>query len=155
MTLPATDKSACENLFQVWDHDPAVNTALVCSPDGGTTQRWVDMRDYLHFDALVIATILAGAGPTLIEIVAAEDAAGTHITQVKSSGVVALTTLASWAFLECSAEEVAAAGAAAGYNLRYVAARITLADVGDEAMVVYRATARYRHDAITSPVTIA
>jgi len=147
-----TDKLLSNLLVQIWDHDPAVNTVKVTTPDGGTTERWVDLRDYDKFAAAVCATVFGGTGPVLLEIVAseAEDETDASVTIIKTSGAIVLNALAEWYILECTAEEVVQLGEAAGYNLRYVAARITTQNAGDEAVVVYLATPRRPHDAVTA-----
>src|SRR5512146_2114398 len=95
---------AAQHLFsrmkvQCWDHDPNTTNALITSPDGGTTKRYVDLRDYDHFAVLAMAETLTGSGITKVEIVAAEDAAGTNVTAIKDSGTVALDTIGDWAAL--------------------------------------------------------
>jgi hypothetical protein len=129
--------------MQVWDHDPGTTAATVTSPDGGTTQRWMDMKDFDLFVAAVIQTVLGGSGCTKLEIVAAEDAAGTNLQVIKDSGSITLDALTEWAVQECTAEEVAHVGEAAGYKLRYVAARITTQNSGDEQIVVYQAMSHH------------
>jgi len=144
-------------LLEMWDHDPGVATAKVTTPDGGTTERWVDMRDYVHLAVCVAATFRAGDGITLVEIVAAEaeDETDGSVTVIKTSGVVAADALADWVFLECSAEEIVHLGEAAGYELRYVAARITTQHAGDEAMVAYVALTNRPSTVRTPPTTIS
>ncbi len=66
----ATDKWLSNNSLQLWDHDPAGTGAVVCSADGGTKLKYVDLRDYDHLVAAVCATVMGGSGPTLLEIVA-------------------------------------------------------------------------------------
>lgn len=143
----ATDKFLCNHSLQIWDHD-WTSTASVCSPDSGTTLRYVDLRDYDHFVAAVAATVFGGSGPTLLEIVASDTITFSNIVQIKTSGAIVLNALTEWYCLECSAEEVA--HLATTYDLRYVAARITCNNAGDEAVVVYIAHARRPHDAVTA-----
>ena len=147
-----TDKILSNLLVQIWDHDPGTTDAKVTSPDGGTTERWVDLRDYDKFAAAVCATVFGGTGPVLLEIVAseAEDETDGSVTVIKTSGAIVLNALTEWHVLECSAEEIVQLGEAAGYDLRYVAARITTQHLGDEAVVVYLATPRRPHDAVTA-----
>lgn len=144
----ASDKLLSNFSLQIWDHDPAVNTAVLASPDGGTTIRYVDLRDYDLFVAAVAAAALTGAGPTLLEIVASDTVTFGSVVVIKTSGVIVLNALAEWYALECTAEEVA--HLATTYDLRYVAARITCANAADEATVVYLARARRPHDAVTA-----
>ncbi len=146
----ATDKFLSNWSMQIWDHDPGSTSAKVASPDGGTTERWVDLRDYDHFVAAVCQTVLGGTGVVKLEIVASDsqDETDGSVTVIKDSGAIVLNALAEWYVLECSAEEVQAL--ATSYDLRYVAARITCQNAGDEAVVVYLAHARRPHRAITA-----
>lgn len=123
--------------IEIWDHDPGVNTALVVSPDGGTTLRYVDLRDYEGFAVVAMSSTLTGAGINLLEIVAADDADGTNATIIKTSGAVVCDAVGDYVVEECSAEEIAQLSEAAGYDLRYVAARLTCANAADEAVVTY------------------
>lgn len=135
-----------------YDHDPGATTAVITSPDGGTTKRAADMRDYDGFAVIAKPTVVGGGGLTLLEIIAAEDSAlTTNVTQVKTSGTVAADALDDYVVLECLASELAQLGA----NLRYVGARLTMATATDEASVVYiRHRAKYAKDALTA-TTIA
>lgn len=144
------------HLFQVWDHDPDTASAIVVTPDGGTTDRYVDMRDHERFAAIAIATIFGGAsGITKLEIVAASDTSGTDLTVIKDSGTVDADALCDWLIEECSADEIAQAGAASSLNLRYAAARITCSNSGDEAIVVYFTYPNRRYLNQTPATTIA
>lgn len=143
----ATDKWLCNNSLQIWDHD-ASSAAAVCTPDAGTTLRYVDFRDYDSLVAAVCATVMGGSGPTLLEIVASDTITFSNVVVIKTSGAIVLDALTEWQCLECSAEEVA--HLATTYALRYVAARITCNNAGDEAVVVYIAHARRPHDAVTA-----
>lgn len=143
-------------LQQYWDHDPGSTSALVTTPDGGTTQRWVDMRDYERFYAAAIQTVIgSSSGITKLEIVAASDTAGTDITVIKDSGTVDADALADWLCEECSADEIAHAGSAAGVALRYAAARITQSHAGDEALVHYFAISNRPAKDLTPSTTIS
>lgn len=143
-------------LFQVWDHDPGTASAIVVTPDGGTTDRYVDMRDYERFAAIAIQTIIGSAsGITKLEIVAASDTAGADLTVIKDSGTVDADALADWLMEECSADEIAQASAASALNLRYVAARVTQSNSGDEAVVVYFACPNRPHLDLTPATTIS
>lgn len=118
----------------MYDHDPGATTAIICSPDGGTTKRVLDLSKYDVFAVLASNQVLVGAGITKVEIVAAEDILmATNLTVIKDSGVIATDAMDDYCALECQASEVVQLGA----NLRYVAARITQANAGDEARVVY------------------
>jgi len=154
-SLVAEQKIKSGYKIEVWDHDPATASALVTSPDGGTTDRYMDGRDLSHFAVIVAATVFGGNGPTLVEIVAADDAAGTNITQIKTSGTIAADALGDWVIEECSMDEVSQISAAAGLNLRYVAARITCHHSGDEALVTYLGIPRRSFLNQTPATTIA
>lgn len=143
---------------EVWDHDPGATTAMVASPDGGTTERWVDMRDHSHLMAIAIQTVIgSSSGITKLEIVASEtaDEGDASLTVIKDSGTVDADALADWLALECSAEEIAHLGDAAGYKLRYAAARVTQSNSGDEAIVVYFAQTNRPHKDTTPATTIS
>ena len=151
----ATDKIACKALFEMWDHDPNSTAAKVVTPDASTTERWVDMKSYHNFAVGAMSSTLTGNGITLLEIVAADTAlqSDTSLTVIKTSGTVACDAVGDWAFLECNAEEIA--HLASTYDLRYITARITLANAADEAVVVFYAEAKNPHDAVTAASTIA
>lgn len=119
-------------------HDPDGVAAALVTPNAGTTKRVWDFRDGSVFGVLATPTVLVGAGITRVEIVACDNADGTgNVTVVKDSGVVAADAKGDYVALECTAEEVRQLSEAGGFNLRYVAARLTLANAGDEANVVY------------------
>ena len=143
-------------LFQVWDHDPDTASAIVVTPDGGTTDRYVDMRDHETFGVIAVQTIIgSSSGITKLEIVAASDTAGTDLTVIKDSGTVDADALADWLMEECSADEVAQAGAASGLALRYVAGRVTSSNSGDEAIVMYFGASNRPHLNLTPATTIS
>lgn len=120
-----------------YDHDPGATSAVLASPDGGTTIRYADLRDYEVFGVMARPTIVAGTGLTKLEIVASASTAMTSEVVVKDSGAVAGDSLNDVVFLECTAEEVAQLGAEAGVAYRYVAARLTMGTGTDEANVTY------------------
>lgn len=123
---------------KAYDHDPGATTAIVCSPDGGTTKRALDMSLYEVFGVLAKPNIVGGGGLTKLEIIAADnEALTTNVVVIKDSGTIAADALDDNAFLECTAEEVRQVSEAAGYTSRYVGARLTMATSTDEATVVY------------------
>lgn len=143
-------------LFQVWDHDPDTASAIVVTPDGGTTDRYVDGNTIERFAVICISTIFGGAsGVTKLEIVAASDTAGTDLAVIKDSGTVDADALADWLIEECSMEEVAQIATDNGTNLRYVAGRVTCSNSGDEAIVVYFACPKRAYLNQTPATTIA
>lgn len=119
-----------------YDHDPGATSALITSPDGGTTKRYVAMKNYGGFAGIVMATI-ATTGPTLVEIVAASDSAGTDVTAVVSSGTVAADAVGDVVAIECSAAQIKEVGDAAGKVFTHVGIRITCGNSGDECAVTY------------------
>ena len=151
-----TDKIRSNYLFEVWDHDPGANTAILVSPDGGTTVRSIDMRDHSDFAVLVFTTVLAGNGPTKVEIVAADDAAlSTNLVVIKDSGTIAADAFADWVIETCTAAEVQQEGADNSTNPRYVGGRITCNNAGDEAVVVYFTNPNRPQLNLTAQTTIA
>lgn len=137
MASAATTSKLFGNIAMVtYDHDPGSTSALITSPDGGTTKRYVAMKDYEGFAGLVMATIATG-GPTLVEIVAASDAAGTDVAQVVSSGVVAADAVGDFVAIECTAAQIKEVGDAAGKVFTHAGIRITCASAGDECAVTY------------------
>jgi hypothetical protein len=125
----------------MFDHDPGSTSAgKVTSADGGTTEQWWDMRDLVKFAVAAACSVsTSSSGITKLEIVAAPTPASTDtdIQVIKDSGTIAATATGKWAIEECSAEEIAQIAEAEGVALRYVAARITVSNSGDEAVVVY------------------
>src|SRR4051812_47729531 len=89
-----------------YDHDPGATTAVVTGPDGGTTQRWVAMRDFEVFGVQARPTIVGGNGITLLEIVAAVDVSGTSVTVVLAHAASTTTTLDKYLNLEVTADQV-------------------------------------------------
>jgi len=135
-----------------YDHDPGGTTALITSPDGGTIKRYVALADYGAFAGLVMATI-ATTGPTLVDIVAATDSAGTDVTSIVSSGTVAADAVGDFVAIECSAAQVKEVGDAAGKVFTHVGIRITCGNSGDEAAVTYiRFKPRFPQAALTANV---
>lgn len=132
-----------------YDHDPGGTTAILASPDGGTTIRYLDMKDYEHFAVQVRPTIAAG-GITKVEIVASAAVAFSSVTVVKDSGTIDADSLNDTVFLECSAEEIAQLASDGGVALRYVAARITNETGTDEANVTYIAEPKRAYSGLTA-----
>lgn len=146
----STDSLQTRFLVGAYDHDPGTTNAKVISADGGTTEIWVDMRDYSRL--LVCATngALTGSGITLLEIVASdsEDETDDSVTVVKTSGTVAADALRDYVIAECTAEEIA--HLASTYDLRYATARITCDNAGDEATVFIMAESKRPTDGLSA-----
>lgn len=129
-----------------YDHDPGATSATLAGPDGGTTIRYLDMKDYEYAAVVVKPNIVAAGGTTKVELVAAETAAFSSVTVVKDSGTVAADALDDNVFLECTASELVQLGA----SLRYLAARVTNATATDEATVTYIAIPKRAYSGLTA-----
>jgi len=152
----ATNRLACRRKVEMWFHNPVGTGAEAVTPDGGTTKRYVAMRDYASFQAIAMLALKTGNGITLLEIVAATDAAGTNATRIKTSGAIACAAVGDWAMQECTAEEINHVGKAAGHNFTHVAARLTSQNLGDHSVVTYiRDEPRFPQDGLTPATTIA
>lgn len=156
--MAQTSKHVSQHLtITQWKHDPDSASATVTTPDAGTTERWVDMALYEHFGVTALLTIIgSSSGITLLEIVAASDTDGTAIAQIVTSGAFDADALGDWAFVECNAEQVRAKAVANSTVLRYVAARITCSNSGDEATVTYIGmNPKWAKSGLTAATTIA
>lgn len=145
----STDKLQSRLFVAAYDHDPGGTSATIASPDGGTTKKYVDMRDYCNLLVCVAPSVIAGS-VTKVEIVAATDAAFTSPVVVKDSGTVAADANGDYVIEECSTDDLVDAGT----NLRYAAARVTHSTGTDESVVFYVATPKNPADG-TSATTIA
>lgn len=139
MASAVTAQKLFANLAMItYDHDPGTASALITSPDGGTTKRYVAMAGYENFAGLVMTSVSASSsGPTLVDIVAATDSSGTNVTTVVSSGTVAADAVGDFVAVECTAAQVKEVGDAAGYAFTHVGVRITCSNSGDECAVTY------------------
>ena len=139
MASPVTTQTwRSNNKLEMWDHDPGDTNANAITPDGGTTERWLDMRDYNVFTVAAMSSSLTGNGISLLEIVASDSADGsTNVTQIKTSGAVVADAVGDWVVEECLASELAERSVSGSIDpgLRYVTARITVANGADEAVV--------------------
>jgi hypothetical protein len=116
-----------------FDHDPGATTAVLASPDGGTTIRYLDLKEYHTVSVMAKPNIVAAGGLTKLELVASATTSFSSVTSIKDSGTVAADALDDNVFLECTASEVAQLGS----TLRYIAARLTHATNTDESTVTY------------------
>jgi hypothetical protein len=152
-------KFVLKNSVQHWDHDPDGTCAVAVTPDAGTTERWVDMRDFEEFYVSAMSTALTGNGISLLEIVASDSSDGsTNVTQIKTSGAVVCDAVGDWVQESCTAEEIAQESSDQGVGtpgLRYVAGRITVANSADEAAVTYVRCANRAYDDLTPETTIS
>lgn len=142
----ASEKIGSGLKIRSFDHDPGATTAVLASPDGGTTIRYEDMRDLSVFGVLVKPNIVAAGGTTKVEIVASATTAFSSVVVIKDSGAVAADALDDNVFLECTDAEVVHLGE----TLRYVAARITNATNTDEATVTYVGIPKRKYSGLTA-----
>src|SRR5688500_10071896 len=84
-----TERIASRLVVQMWDHDPGATTAIVVSADGGTTPKYIDMKDHEYFGLMVMPTVVAAGGTTKVEIIASAATNMGTPTVVKGSGTVA------------------------------------------------------------------
>jgi hypothetical protein len=153
----ATDQFGSNYKVEVWDHDPGATTAVIVSPDGGTTKKSFDMRDFENFVVMANNSVLTGDGIEKLEIVAASDSLmADDLTVIKDSGTIAVATINDWAMLECTADELAQLSSDGGISpaLRYVAGRLTVDNSADEAKVVYIGYGGLHQDNLTPATTI-
>jgi len=113
---------------------------------------WYDMRDFRHFMAIVHAAALTGTGVTAFSIKAAPAASATNEQTIVSHAVgSAPDGEDDFLMLECSAEQIAQIGAAAGYDLRYVAVYLTVNNSSDLLDVVHIfGGPRFAHSGLTA-----
>lgn len=153
----AVDTQKLQSALSVraYDHDPGATTAIITSPDGGTTKRYVDMKTFTRFMAQAKPTVVGGGGLTKLEIVASAATSFASVVVVKDSGTVAADALDDNVTLECTAEELAQLSSENSVNLRYVAARLTMATNTDEASVTYIAAGgRFSYENLTADSVI-
>jgi hypothetical protein len=144
----STEKIGSRIFVKSYDHDPGATTAIVVSPDGGTTKRTADMGLYERFAVLAKPTVVGAGGLTKLEIIASAAADMSNPVVVKDSGTVAGDALDDNVFAECTAAEVKTLGD----TLRYVAGRLTMATATDEASVTYIGWPRNAKTGLTATV---
>jgi hypothetical protein len=140
-----------------YDHDPGGTSATVVSPDGGTTKYIQDMRDFSAILYQSTTSVSASSsGVTKLEIVGYADSAGAGTAyQIKDSGAVVADAVGDEVKVECTAAEIAQIGSANSVNLRYVTARLTCSNAGDEARVAMVAVGGRAYDDLTPDTRIA
>lgn len=152
----ATDNIAARMKFLMFNHAPADAATEQSLKAGAATTTWQAMRDYDAFGVGACVSVLGGNGMIELSIYAAEDSSGTNATEIKTSGVLAADALGDWAFQECSAEEIAHVGEAAGYDFTHVVAYVDCHHNDDEVTAFYVFTKPSRAaDALTAASTIA
>lgn len=151
-TAVTSSKIFANAALKLYDHDPGSTAAKEVSGDGGTTKNYLAMAGYENFVLEVMNSLSASSsGPTLVEIVAATDSAGTDITAILTSGTVASVTVGDNIALECTAEQIKEVGVAAGKNFTHVTGRITCSNSGDECVVLM---GRFNPKFATSALTL-
>ena len=126
---------------QMFDHDPGRTDATITNAAGTTVAsiKGQDMRDVSHLLVAAAPTVIGGNGLTLLEIVAATDTSFTTPVVIKASAAVVNDANGDYTVLECTAEDLQAVSTA---DLRYAAARLTMATGTDEAVVTYVAQSK-------------
>lgn len=137
-----SDKLSSEINVTQYDFDPGATTE--------TDIAWVDMRDYGTFMAGFFRTIGTGAATLKILANSASNGSGTDV-EIKSKTLTSAEpdAVGDTTWIECTAEEIAGAGA----NLRYVTASVSVATGTDEAVITYvRGQPRFSRDGLTADV---
>lgn len=156
----APERLLSRYVFKHFVHDPGATTAVLASPDGGTTPYYVDMADLSRVAICVAPSIVGGNGITLVRVFASVDIAGaTSATLVRTSGAIQLDSLDGSANsggdcyrTEVTAEEIAQLAAAAGVALRYLTIEITTSTAGDESTVDVVGESRYAYSGLSGTV---
>lgn len=134
-----TQKVGSSNAIKTYFHVPGATSATVCNDNGGSAV-WLDMSQYEAVGVDVMNAVSgSSSGPSLVDIVGADDASGTNVTTIVSSGAIspAITTVGKNVFVECTAEQVKEVSAASGFTFRYVSVRITTSNSGDKQAVTF------------------
>jgi hypothetical protein len=135
----------------MFKHDPADATTEQSVKRGVSTTTWRALAGYEGFLVMAMTAVKTGNGVIEVSIYAAEDSSATNATEIKTSGVVAADADGDYVYVECSAEEVAHVGEAAGYNFTHVAGYVDCHHADDITAVTYiRWGAKRAADALTS-----
>jgi hypothetical protein len=129
-----TQTVGSRHAIQSYYHKPGSSSAQYLTPDG-TTHHWLDMQGFDSVGFAACNAELTGNGITLLDIWAADDASGTNASQIVTSGTLSGTTIEKGGFMECTADQIREVSIAGGFKLRYVTAKITLANSSDTAAV--------------------
>lgn len=152
----ATQHIFAHQSLRLYDHDPGATTAIIVSPDGGTTLRTADMSRFSRFAVGAMVTVPATGALTKLEIVAAAASTMASPEVIKDSGTIAADAAEDQAWLECTAEEISQIASTSGKRLRYVAGRLTMSNAGGECAVLYELTGgRFNHKDMTPATIIA
>lgn len=116
----------------------------------------LDLREFEGVGFLATVAALTGNGMTKLEIIASAASDGSSPEVIKDSGTIAADAVDDQAFLEATAQEIAQIGANESKDLRYVLARVTLANAADRvALTALRWPATYAKQGLTPATTIA
>lgn len=144
------DKLFTQAKIEMLDNDPGSASATIVSANGSTFVG-KDMSTYGGFAVVAMPTV-SSSEITKLEIVASDSAdMSTNVTVVVASGVLAANApLVDYVGIECTAAQIKEVDTS-NVGLRYVAARITSANSGDEHAVTYiRHTPRFAQDGLTA-----
>ena len=147
-------KFFANNCVELFTHMPADGATEQSVKAGTTTACWRDMRDYEGFAVGACQAVKGGNGMIELSIYAAESDSGANATEIKTTGVIAADAIGDYALLECTAEEIAQIGRAAGYAFTHVAGYIDSHHNDDEQGVVYIRYGAKRPAASLSETTI-
>lgn len=137
-----SQKIGSRMLVSHYDFDPDATTA--------TDIAWVDMRDFGRFLCSFFRTVGTSALTLTILANSESDGSGTDV-ELKSKTFTAgqPNALGDYVFLECTAQEMAAAGT----DLRYITANCTVATGTDEGVVTYiRSDPRFAYEDLSADV---
>lgn len=145
-TAQTVSKLFSRFFIKSYDHDPDSTSA--------TAVEWVAAKGFENFGFIAMASALTGTGISAMSIQAATAAAGTNNTIIKSHAVgSAADAVGDCLTLECTAEEIAAVGRAAGYAFTHVSLVITFGNnAADENVVTYIWEGNRQYDALTADV---
>ena len=135
---------SCLNVTQ-YDFDPGATTA--------TEIAWVDMQESSGILAGFFRTI--GTGATTLSLVAnsASDGSGTDVT-VKTKVLTAAepNAVGDTTWIEATGDEIAEAAGAAGVEVRYITAVVSVATGTDEGVVTYIRKGKHKKLDLTADV---
>ena len=153
-TAIATDRLSCRRKILMYNHDSASANTNQSVKSGTTTTTWTAFKGYGSFQ--VAAMFTQGNSMVGLYIYAATSAAAANATEIKASGAIVADAEGDWATLECSAEEVNAAGKALGYDFTHLTAYVDCGADTDEVAVMYILDdPLFQYDALTPATTIA
>lgn len=136
----SVEKLTSELAVTHYDFDPGATTA--------TEIDWVDMRDHCGILVSFFRTIGTGAVTFKIMANTASDGSGTDADIVTHAVSSEPDAVGDYIFLECTAEQIAAAGA----DMRYVTAVVSVATGTDEGVITYIRKGKRQYSGLTADV---